>query len=204
MTQKSVAKPSADPSSKVVVFGLDSNWRPHAAWFPHTQADQARAAAKQLRLNVIEVANGRAAELVGKLPAGQIHAAGPAMVPPIREDLYEKVVATINPHGEAGQEPGEPIATDLPSTYWDAIKPGTSSSPKPDRRLVRIGCRWPNGRQAHPPVPGLPWLSKVHRAGADCRPTKPDSFLTIGLAHSSGCSVAARGAANRFMHGEKP
>ena len=124
MTQKSVAKPSADPSSKVVVFGLDSNWRPHAAWFPHTQADQARVAAKQLRLNVIEVANGRAADLVEKLPAGQIHAAGPAMVPPIREDLYEKIVATINPHGEAGQDPGEPVAADFPSAYWDAIKPG--------------------------------------------------------------------------------
>lgn len=124
MTQKSVAKPSAATAGKVVVFGLDSNWRPHAAWFPHTQADQARAAAKQLRLNVIEVANGRAADLVGKLPAGQIHAAGPAMVPPIREDLYEKVVATINPHGEAGQDPGEPIAADFPSTYWDVIKPG--------------------------------------------------------------------------------
>ena len=32
-------------------------------------------------------------------------------------------MATINPRGEAGQEPGEPIATDLP-TSWDAIKPG--------------------------------------------------------------------------------
>jgi hypothetical protein len=125
MTQKSVPKPNGDAAAgKVVVFGLDSNWRPHAAWFPHTQADQARAAAKQLRLNLIEVANGRAADLVGKLPAGQIHAAGPAMVPPIREDLYEKVVDTINPYGEAGKEPGEPIAPDFPSTYWDAIKPG--------------------------------------------------------------------------------
>ena len=114
----------AAAAGKIVVFGLDSNWRPHAAWFPHTQADQARAAANQLRLNVIEVANGRAAELVAKLPAGQIHAAGPAMVPPVREDLYEKVVATINPHGEAGQEPGETIATDMPTSYWDAIKPG--------------------------------------------------------------------------------
>ena len=117
------------PSGKVVVFGLDSNWRPHAAWFPHTQADQARAAAKQLRLNVIEVANGRAADLVEKLPAGQIHAAGPAMVPPIREDLYEKVVATINPHGEAGQEPGEPIVTDFPSTVGTRSSRATSSSP---------------------------------------------------------------------------
>jgi hypothetical protein len=123
MTQKSGTKPNSAAAGKVVVFGLDSNWRPHAAWFSHTQADQARAAAKQLRLNVIEVANGTAAELVTKLPAGQIHAAGPAMVPPVREDLYEKVVATINPHGEAGQDPGAPVVTDLPET-WAAIKPG--------------------------------------------------------------------------------
>jgi hypothetical protein len=90
---------------------------------PHTQADQARTAAKQLRLNVIEVSNGIAADLVAKLPAGQIHAAGPAMVPPIREDLYETIVATINPRGEAGKESGEPTVTDLPET-WAAIKPG--------------------------------------------------------------------------------
>ena len=77
MTQKSVAKPSATPSAKpnaaaapgkVVVFGLDSNWRPHAAWFPPTQAEPARAAAKQLRLNVIEVTNGSAADLIANLP----------------------------------------------------------------------------------------------------------------------------------------
>ena len=112
------------------MFGLDSNWRPHAAWFPHTQADQARTAAKQLRLNVIEVANGTAADLVAKLPAGQIHAAGPAMVPPIREDLYEKVVATINPRGEAGQEPGDPIVTDFLRLIGPPSSRATSSSPK--------------------------------------------------------------------------
>ena len=123
MTQKSVAKPSAATAGKVVVFGLDGNWRPHAAWFPHTQLDQARAAAKQLRLNVIDVPNGRAADLVGKLPAGQIHAAGPGMVPPVREDLYEKIVATLNPRGEAGRDPGETVVPDMP-TSWDAIKPG--------------------------------------------------------------------------------
>ena len=123
MTQKSVAKPNSAAAVKVVVFGLDSNWRPHAAWFPQAQADQARTAANQLRLNVVEVANGTAADLIAKLPAGQIHAAGPAMVPPVREDLYEKIVATINPRGEAGQAPGAPVVTDLPET-WAAIKPG--------------------------------------------------------------------------------
>ena len=123
MPQNSGTKSNSAAAGKVVLFGLDSNWRPHAAWFSHTQADQARAAAKQLRLNVIVVANGTAADLVTKLPAGQIHAAGPAMVPPVREDLYEKVVATINPRGEAGQDPGAPVVTDLPET-WAAIKPG--------------------------------------------------------------------------------
>ena len=156
MTQKSVPKPNGDTAAgKVVVFGLDSNWRPHAAWFPHTQADQARVAAKQLRLNVIEVANGRAADLVEKLPAGQIHAAGPAMVPPIREDLYEKVVATINPHGEAGQGTGRANRSRFPQHLLGRHQAGARRPRprKPDRRLVRSGCRWPNGRQAHPPVP---------------------------------------------------
>ena len=55
--------------------------------FPITKRTQARAAAKQLRFNVIDVANGHAADLVRGAPAGQIHAAGPGVVPPIREDL---------------------------------------------------------------------------------------------------------------------
>ncbi len=123
MTQKSVANPGVVGSGKVVVFGLDNNWLPHAGRFPHTQVEPARNAAKQLRLNVIEVPNGTAADLIAKVPAGRIHATGPAMVPPIREDLYEKVVATFNPRGEAGNDPGAPILTDLPET-WAGIKPG--------------------------------------------------------------------------------
>jgi hypothetical protein len=105
------------------VFGVDDDCKPHAAWFPKTQVDPARAAAKQLRLNVIEVTNGGAADLIAKLPPGRIHANGPGVVPVVREDLYEKLVATISPRGEAGREPGEPVATDLPDT-WDGIKPG--------------------------------------------------------------------------------
>ena len=122
MTQKQPAKPSSDLSTKVVVFGVDNACKPHAAWFPKTEAEAAQTAAKQLRLNVIHV-NGAAADLVAKLPQGQIHAAGPGMVPTVREDLYEKLVATINPKGEAGKEPGEQTATDFPNS-WDAIKPG--------------------------------------------------------------------------------
>jgi hypothetical protein len=122
MTQKLPSTSNGTPS-KVIVFGVDGECKPHAAWFPKEHADTARTAGQQLRFNVIEVTNGTAAELVSKLPAGRIHANGPGVVPAVREEIYEKVVATLNPRGEAGREPGESIATDFP-TSWDTIKPG--------------------------------------------------------------------------------
>jgi len=123
MTDTLPGKPKAETATKVVVFGVDDDCRPHAGWFPKADADRARLAAKQLRLNVVEVTNGRAADLIGKVPPGRIHANGPGIVPVVREDLYDKVIAALNPRGEAGREPGEPVATDLPAT-WDGIKPG--------------------------------------------------------------------------------
>ena len=122
MTQKSAAKLS-ESSAKLIVFGVDDDCKPHAAMFSKAEADAARAAAKQLRLNVIEVTNGTAVEWSSKLPAGRIHANGPGVVPTVREDLYEKLVSTINQRGEAGRGPDEQVATDLPAS-WDAIKPG--------------------------------------------------------------------------------
>ena len=41
----------------------------------------------------------------------------------VQADLYGKIVTALNPRGEAGQTPGVPVVTDLPSN-WDAIKPG--------------------------------------------------------------------------------
>ena len=113
MSQKPPAKPNSEGSAKVIVFGVDNvDWLPRAAWFSKSQADAARAAAKQLHLNVAEVTNGIATDLAAKIPEGRVHVRGPGAVPTVREDLYEKVVATINGSG--------PTATDT----WDAIKPG--------------------------------------------------------------------------------
>jgi hypothetical protein len=123
MTQKSAVKLSSDSSGKVVVFGICDDDKPHVAWFPKTQTDAARVAAKQLRLNVIDVTNGKAADVLAKVPPGRIHAPGTGMVPAVGTDLYEKVIATLNPRGEAGQTPDTPIVTDLPASFI-AIKPG--------------------------------------------------------------------------------
>lgn len=123
MTQKAAVKPKADVSTKIVVFGVDDNFRPHAAWFPKAKVEAAQAAARQLRLNIAEVATGSTAGLLAKIPEGRVHAAGPGLVPTISEELYESVIAAINSRGEAGQDPAKPVAAELPAN-WDAVKAG--------------------------------------------------------------------------------
>jgi hypothetical protein len=104
MTQKSTANSNSDAVAKIVLFGVDDDCKPHAAWFPKTQVDPARAAAKQLRLNVIEVTNGTAAEIVAKLPPGRI-----------RKALIENVEkATLSRGVATRQDAASGLATVLP------------------------------------------------------------------------------------------
>jgi hypothetical protein len=123
MTQKSPSKPISNGLTKVIVFGVDDDAKPHAAWFGKDHADAARTIARQLRFNVIAVTSGKAADFISKVAAGRVHGNGSTAVPTIQNDVYEKIVAAINPRGEAGQEPNAPVVTDLPAN-WDAIKPG--------------------------------------------------------------------------------
>ena len=50
-------------------------------------------AARQLQLNVAPISNGKAADLLKRLPQGRIHANGRHFLPSVRKDLYERVVA---------------------------------------------------------------------------------------------------------------
>ena len=141
---------------KVVVFGIDSSWRPHAAWFPPTQGKPGAKAAKQLRLNVIDVTNGTAADLIAKLPAGQIHAAGPAMVPPSpRRPVREGCCRHQSTRARRAKNPGEPTTAGLPWRTWATIKPGHLVLIQDSLvgRLVRGDCRWPNWRPRSPSGP---------------------------------------------------
>jgi len=117
------AKVQQLPVTKLVVFGVDDECRPHAAWFPKTKAEPARAAAKQLGFNVSEVSNGVASDLIPKLSEGRIHTAGANAIPEIREDVYAKVVSALNAKGEAGQDRATPVVSERPASF-DAIKPG--------------------------------------------------------------------------------
>ena len=156
-------------SASTVIGGLT---RPGS---PMPRPNQARAAAKQLRLNVIEVANGTAADLDRQAPGWPNPCGWPSDGPagpgrPVREGRRHHQSAAVKP----GRNQGDPIVTDLPAVLGTRSSPATSSFPrKSGRRLVRSDCRWPNRRQGHPPVPRLPRLPKVHRAGDGCRPGHP-------------------------------
>ena len=43
MTEKSSGKPNGQWFGKVIVFGVDGECRPHAAWFPKDDAATARS-----------------------------------------------------------------------------------------------------------------------------------------------------------------
>ena len=135
-----MGKPNGNSSTKVVVFGVDGDCKPHAAWFPKDQADTARAAAKQLRFNVIEVTNGIAADLVAKLPPGRIHANGPG-----RRARQSEKTCTKKSWQRSMQEakPAANRASRSPVTMptsWDAIKPG---------HVVLTHDSWLDGWWAH-------------------------------------------------------
>jgi len=111
------------PMPKIVVFGVDDDSRPHAAWFGKPKAEAAKAAARQLGFNVAEATNGLAADITGKIQEGRIHASGPHLIPIISEAIYEQIVTVLNARGQAGQSQPAGLNTALPET-WDAIKPG--------------------------------------------------------------------------------
>ena len=109
------------------MFGVDDNYRPHVAWFPKAQADAARAAAKQLGSTWSKLPNGSAADLVTKFPAGQNpcqRARNGARCS--GENLYEKVVATLNP--EVNRQGGEREVVDRMSGQLGRDQAGSSRS----------------------------------------------------------------------------
>ena len=125
------------------------------------------------------------------------------MVPPVREDLYEKVVAAINPRGEAGKGSGEPTTAGLPET-WAAIKPGhlvliqDSLVDVGTRRLslAELATRSPSG-------PATTRLSKLHRPGDGSRSAEPSRFLKSATARSRA-AYRHPGCRSSFTRGETP
>ena len=112
----------------LIVLGRDETGKPQAARFPASQSDLATKAAKAMNL-VVGKADGTAlAELAEKLPTGRLYATGRGFVPPIRRNLYDKIVEQLKlagqpVPGETNQSDAEQPAPGLPAT-WDDIAVG--------------------------------------------------------------------------------
>jgi hypothetical protein len=80
---------------ELIVLGRDEAGKPQAARFPASQSDLATKAAKAMNL-VVGKADGPAlAELADKLPTGRLYATGRGFVPPVRRNLYDKIVEQL-------------------------------------------------------------------------------------------------------------
>ena len=114
-------------SGDLIVLGRDEAGKPQAARFPASQLDLATKAAKAMKL-VVGKADGTAlAELADKLPTGRLYATGRGFVPPVRQNLYDKIVEQLKLAGQpvpadAPSAAGQP-APGLPTT-WDDIAVG--------------------------------------------------------------------------------
>jgi hypothetical protein len=137
MSQTAKASPKISLATPIVLYGLDADHKPQAARFPERVCDLAIKAARQLKLNILNVTSDQAAEIAGRLPVGRINSSGRALLSNVRKSLYDQVVemargaeattggqtsthdhATI-PLNEVGKD-GNPVGSDrLPPTWKD-------------------------------------------------------------------------------------
>jgi hypothetical protein len=112
----------------VVLFGIDSNGKPKAARFSKDHAGLAVKAASQLQLRVLASSDPKIAEIAARLPVGRVHATGKTLVPFIRRDLYDKLLAAApngNPtppaSGAGGSDASKPSGDrpNLPKQWRD-------------------------------------------------------------------------------------
>jgi hypothetical protein len=86
-------KGANDAPASVILFGVDDHDKARAAVFQGKTADAARKAADQLKLRALVVTTADAQTIAAKLPAGRLQADGQGLVPYVRRDLYDQVVA---------------------------------------------------------------------------------------------------------------
>jgi len=113
----------------LVILGIDSDGKPHAAVF--AQADEAvvhkAAQAMGVRCGVAKDDKSRA--LARKLPEGKIFAAGKALVPLVKQAVYDQLLQLLvfvdAPGATIPPDNGGQTASASPLTRWEDIKVGS-------------------------------------------------------------------------------
>jgi hypothetical protein len=138
----------AQQKSIIVVAGLDQEQRPHAARFTQSQETLATKAAALMGFKVGMAQTSRALTLARTLTKGRIFATGRALVPYVRQEVFDEMQTAI-----AFEEPspieiesspapdGDPLAignvvlaTESKEGWWEAIVLDVEND--------RVGLRW--------------------------------------------------------------
>jgi hypothetical protein len=147
MTKKS-DKLNDTPNTQLFVYGLDEAGKPKGARFATSDSEKVLPITKAMNLQSCHDGSELIAAVGVKLPAGRIYARGKAFIPPIKRDLYDKLLAAIGssteprdhahvegtatsvtPSGTAAHIPTEggailpPLASGLPQN-WESIAAG--------------------------------------------------------------------------------
>lgn len=125
----SIVKPRSAKCSKetgetitndVIVYGLDPNGKPKAARFRGDVRDQVVKAAASLKYQVMEPSTPDQVEISRKLPFGRIAARGPAFIPYIKRDIFDRIVFLSGAKASSASTPKVPR---LPPD-WKSIAAG--------------------------------------------------------------------------------
>jgi hypothetical protein len=124
----------AAEQSDVVLFGLDETGKPRAARFGREHADLAAKAAGLMNLAIRYVNSAELAASAQQLPAGRIHANGRGLVPNVRRDLYDRLIAaseavakTDRDNQGAGKSADNPTETSVPNSAPPSPAPGVTT-----------------------------------------------------------------------------
>jgi hypothetical protein len=103
-----MTKQSSQPTGQLVMYGLGEDRRPHAARFSSSDEPAVLKAAGLMGLAIARADSEALKALAKQLPAGRIFATGRALVPFVRQAVYDQLVSQGKPL--AGSAATKPVA----------------------------------------------------------------------------------------------
>jgi hypothetical protein len=132
--------------SDVVLFGLDETGKPRAARFSGEHTDLAARAAGLMNLTIYYVNSAELAAIAQELPAGRIHANGRGLVPNVRRDVYDKLIAASaaatksdNENQGIGKPVDNPTETSAPNSDPASNAPSVAQGYPRDWDDINVG-----------------------------------------------------------------
>ena len=119
---KTVTQPQSNANT-LVMFGTDEHAKPRAARFTSASVTVVTKAAQAMQLKFAEVTTEAQAEVAQKLPTGRLYSTGKGFVPPVRRELFAKLLAAFGIEA-VGDTPRAASADHVYPASYDEIAPG--------------------------------------------------------------------------------